>query len=163
MRNALALSLLLCALTAAPAAAGARTPRPVASPRAPAPHSITIDVTDGRRLFSRRIGPGLLLRVSKEASVDCANFGWNVEVVRAPRRPTSRNLLYSNPGGHGADPTQVYAWNVAQKHFPEPRELPARGTPYVVTVSIAGASVTGSDEKSCFEAGTMTVSWRRTR
>lgn len=124
-------------------------------------NAVTLDVTDGRRLITRQLGRGLLLRVVKERSARHEHFGWRLEVVRAPYRRTSPNLLYQNRAGHGADPSQVYAWHVSDNHFPSERELKVRGQPYVVRVELSESRVEGSGPEARFVSGRLKVSWER--
>jgi hypothetical protein len=126
-------------------------------------NSLTVRIDDTETVVTRKIARNLLLRVVKDRSVDCERFGWIIEVVRLPHRESSPNLLYSNPGGHGADPSQVYAWHVAEHHFPDERRLRVRGYPYVVTLALGDPSIRGQGESACFDAATLTVSWERTR
>lgn len=146
------IAILTC--TASADAAGAQASRQLGS--------VSIDVTDERSLITRRIGRTLILRLVKERSVDREHFGWDVEVVRAPYRLESENLLYSNLG-HGPDPSMVYAWHVSDRYYPNERELPVRGYPYVVKVALADPRVEGSGPEAGFVSGTLVVSWARRR
>lgn len=123
--------------------------------------TLTLDVTDARTLHTRRLGDGLVLRVVKERSAHHRHFGWRLEVVRAPYRRTSANLLYQNRAGHGADPSQVYAWHVSDSHFPSERELKVRGRPYVVRVALVDCEVEGSGPEAGFVSGRLHISWER--
>ena len=83
---------------------------------------LAFNVTDGRRVITRDMGRGLLLRVVKERSVSQEHYGWRVEVVPKPYRQSSRNLLYHSRRTLGAHPSQVYAWHVTSGQFPNERE-----------------------------------------
>jgi hypothetical protein len=123
--------------------------------------ALTLDVTARQRVFTRELGRGLLLRVVKERSASREHFGWRLEVVRKPYRRTSRNLLYQNSAGHGADPSQVYAWHVAERHFPDDRELKVRGYPYTVRVVLADCRVEGRGPEAGFVSGELRITWER--
>lgn len=151
MLGGTALAALLSACLCAPAA-GARPGRE---------NAVALDVTDGRGLVTRPLGRGLLLRVVKERSARHEHFGWRLEVVRAPYGRTSPNLLYQNRAGHGADPSQVYAWHVSDRHFPDVRELKVRGQPYVVRVGLSDCRVEGSGPEARFVSGRLRISWER--
>jgi len=125
--------------------------------------SFTIDLTDGRSVISRRISRTLLLRLVKARSVESENFGWDVEVVRAPYRRDSENLVYANAAGKGPDPSMVYAWHVADRFYPNVRVLPVRGSSYVVRLVLVNPRVNGSGPKAWFISGKLTVSWRNDR
>jgi hypothetical protein len=153
MRCLPAVSLLVAALAAIAGPATARS----------APNRLEIDVTDVRDVVTRRIDAGLVLRIVKTRSVTCDDFGWDVEVVRVPEHAESPNLLYHNALGHGPDPSQVYAWHVAEGYYPNVREIPVRGQPYVVRVELAECRVRGRAVEACFVSGTLRVSWRRVR
>lgn len=128
---------------------------------APQTGALTLDVTDARPLHTRRLGGGLVLRVVKERSAHHPHFGWRLEVVRAPYRRTSANLLYQNRAGHGADPSQVYAWHVSDAHFPLERELKVRGRPYLVRVELLDCKVEGRGPEAGFVSGRLRVTWGR--
>lgn len=125
--------------------------------------SFALPLTDAREAVTRRIGSGLLLRVRKEQSATQPNFGWDVEVVRLPERPSSKNLLYHNDGGHGPDASMIYAWQVSQDFYPNRREIAVAGYPVVVTIELTDPKVTGEESDSAFVSGTLTVSWARKR
>lgn len=125
--------------------------------------TISLSVTSGQKVITRNLGQGLVLRVVKESSVRQEHFGWRLEVVRRPYRPTSNNLLYQNRAGHGADPSQVYAWHVSERHFPNKRVLRVRGYPYTVRVELVNCTVEGKGPEAGFVSGEMRVSWARRR
>jgi hypothetical protein len=129
--------------------------------RQPPGNRFTLGVTDGRKVVSREIGRGLLLRLVKERSVEREHFGWRLEVVRKPYRRRSRNLLYQNRVGSGADPSQFYAWHVAEQHFPDERELKVKGYPYTVRVACMSCRVEGRGAEAGFISGEIEVSWER--
>lgn len=124
---------------------------------------IYLNVTDERKVISRNIGQGLLLRAVKESSVTHRHFGWRLEVVRSPYRRTARNLLYRNRAGHGADQSQVYAWHIAEGHFPNERELRVKGYPYTVRVALVDCRVEGKGADARFVSGEMRLTWERHR
>ncbi len=123
--------------------------------------SFSIELTDGRSVVSRRISRTLLLRLVKARSVESENFGWDVEVVRAPYRRDSANLIYANAAGKGPDPCMVYAWHVADRYYPNERELSVRGFPYVVRLVLVDPRVEGSGPKAWFISGRLVVSWAK--
>lgn len=126
-------------------------------------NAIQLDVTDRRKVVTRSIGRGLLLKVVKERSERHEHFGWRLEVVRKPYRHASPNLLYRNKAGYGADQSQVYAWHLAERQFPNERELKVRGYPYTVRVVLADCAVEGSGAEARFISGEMRISWERHR
>src|SRR5262249_32413861 len=123
--------------------------------------SLSIELTDERSVITRRISRSLLLRLVKERTVDREHFGWNVEVVRVPYRPESDNLVCANASGKGPDPSMIYAWHVADRYYPNERELPVRGYAYVVKVALMNPRVLGNGPKAGFISGTLGVSWAR--
>lgn len=141
---------LLCALLMlAPGAAAARQ----------GVGELSFDVTDARPLFTREMGGGLLLRVSKESSVTQRDFGWRVEVVRGPYREGSPNLLYHSRRTLGAHPSQVYAWHVTTGQFPNVRELAVAGRPLAVRVELVNPVAEGRGPDSRFLSGGVRISW----
>jgi hypothetical protein len=123
--------------------------------------TLAFDVTDVRRVITRDMGGNLLLRVVKEKSVSREHFGWRVEVVRKPSRPSSRNLLYHSRRTLGAHPTQVYAWHVADGHFPNVRELEVRGRSLKVRVELLEPFVEGNGADAGFVSGQIRLTWGR--
>jgi hypothetical protein len=123
--------------------------------------SVVVRISDPQEIVTRKIARNLLLRIVKDRSVDCDRYGWQVEVVRTHYRAESPNLIYSNPSGHGADPSQVYAWHVAEQHFPNERKLRVAGFPYEITLALSDLDVRGRETQACFETATLTVSWER--
>jgi len=146
----LLIAMILCAISVAPAQK--KTARGSES-------HLTFGVTDGRKLITRDMGGGLLLRVVKETSAGQAHYGWRVEVVRKPYHPSSRNLLYYSRRTLGAHPTQVYAWHVATGQFPNVRELEAVIVPVRVRVELINPVVKGREPESGFVSGEIRISW----
>lgn len=124
-------------------------------------HTISLRVTEPRNVISRDIGDGLVLRLIKESSVNREHFGWRLEVARKPYRKNSSNLLYQNKAGRGADQSQVYAWHIAEQHFPNERALRVRGYPYTVRVVLVACQVEGRGPDAGFISGEMRISWER--
>lgn len=121
--------------------------------------SFFISVTDNRKVITRDINQKLLLRVVKDSSVKYKHFGWLVEVVRKPYRRSSKNLIYENQLGVGADRSQVYAWHVANNEFPNVRRLKVRGYPYLITISLIDPQTKGSAENARFLSGKLRIEW----
>ena len=124
---------------------------------------LTFDVTDARRVITRDMGRGLLLRVVKERSVSQEHYGWRVEVVRKPYRQSSRNLLYHSRRTLGAHPSQVYAWHVTSGEFPNERALDVWGYPITVRVTLINPTAEGAGPDGRFVSGTLKISWERKR
>jgi hypothetical protein len=124
---------------------------------------LTFDVTDGRKVITRDMGGGLLLRVVKERSVNQEHYGWRVEVVRKPYRRSSRNLLYHSRRTLGAHPSQVYAWHVTSNQFPNDRELDVLGRPIRVRVELINAVAEGDGPDSRFVSGEVRITWNESR
>jgi hypothetical protein len=122
---------------------------------------LSFGVTDGRRVITRDMGGGLLLRAVKESSAGHRHFGWSVEVVRRPYRRTSRNLLRRRTDTHGAHPSQVFAWHVGERQFPAERELEVSGRPLTVVIALVNPSVEGEGPASRFTSGEVRITWRR--
>lgn len=118
-------------------------------------------VTDGRKVITRDMGGGLLLRVVKERSVSQEHYGWRVEVVRKPYRRSSRNLLYHSRRTLGAHPSQVYAWHVTSAEFPPERALDVWGYPVTVRVTLINPAAEGAGEDGRFVSGTIRITWER--
>lgn len=124
---------------------------------------LTFDARDGRKVITRDIGRGLLLRVVKERSVSQEHYGWRVEVVRKLYRRSSRNLLYHSRRTLGAHPSQVYAWHVTSNEFPNERELDVLGYPVTVRVTLIDPVAEGDGSDSRFMSGTIKITWERKR
>ena len=120
---------------------------------------LAFDVTDGRKVITRDMGRGLLLRVVKERSVSQEHYGWRVEVVRKPYRRSSRNLLYHSRRTLGAHPSQVYAWHVTSGEFPNERALEVWGYPVTVRVTLINPAAEGAGAEGRFVSGTIKISW----
>jgi hypothetical protein len=123
--------------------------------------SVSVSLTDKRKIITRSINKNLLLRVVKDSSIKHKHFGWLVEVVRQPYRRNSRNLIYTNPAGVGADPSQIYAWHITENEFPNEREIKVRGYPYSVKISLINGKTAGNREDARFVSGTLQINWRR--
>jgi hypothetical protein len=121
--------------------------------------SLTFDVRDEREVITRSIDKDLLLRVERANSLGQERFGWNVQVIRKPFDVNSSNLLYHSREWHGPCPSQIYAWHVAKKYFPNERELDVRGYPYQVKIILANP-VVGADGSS-FVSGKIKIIWKR--
>ena len=52
---------------------------------------------------------------------------------------------------------------MADRHFPNERELRVRGFPYVVRVALVDPTVEGSGPQAGFVSGAMRVTWERRR
>jgi hypothetical protein len=122
---------------------------------------LAFDVTDGRKVITRDMGRGLLLRVVKERSVSQEHYGWRVEVVRKPYRSSSRNLLYHSRRTLGAHPSQVYAWHVTSGEFPNERALEVWGYPFTVKVTLINPVAEGTGSDGRFVSGTLKITWER--
>lgn len=126
--------------------------------------ALTIDLTDKHPLITRDIGDNLLLRVVKVSSARGGDFGWDIEVVRKPYDPDiSENLLYHSRQWHGPYPSQVEAWQVSQKYFPNERELGVRGYAVSVRISLVEPVVKGSGSEAQFTSGAVKISWEQRR
>jgi hypothetical protein len=123
--------------------------------------TLAFEVTDGRRVISRDMGRGLLLRLVKERSVSQEHYGWRVEVVHKPYRRSSRNLLYHSRRTLGAHPSQVYAWHVTTGEFPNERELDVMGYPVAVRVTLINPTTEGTGPDGRFVSGTIKITWGR--
>ncbi|HYG09652.1 MAG TPA: hypothetical protein VD835_06740 [Pyrinomonadaceae bacterium] len=122
---------------------------------------LAFDVTDGRKVITRDMGRGLLLRVVKERSVSQEHYGWRVEVVRKPYRSSSRNLLYHSRRTLGAHPSQIYAWHVTSGEFPNERALEVWGYPVTVRVTLINPVAEGAGPDGRFVSGTLKITWER--
>src|ERR1700742_4608910 len=106
-------------------------------------NTLFFSLTDGRKVIVRSINRDLLLRVVKDSSVKQKDYGWMVQVVRKPYKNSSSNLLYHSRGTLGAHPSQVYAWHVSQKQFPNERALKVAGYPITVRIELLKPAVEG--------------------
>lgn len=122
---------------------------------------IKIDLTEKQKVFVVDIGNDLMLRVVKDSSVAHSDFGWILEVVKKPYRQTSRNLIYTNKTGTTADRSQVYAWHVAGKEFPNHRVLAIKGYSKKIKVDLIDPGVRGVGEDARFVSGKLKISWSR--
>jgi hypothetical protein len=133
----------------------------IAVAKAQSANTLSINLTDKRKLFTRNIGKNLLLRVVKDSSVNQEHFCWNVEVVRKPHRKNSANLIYSNKTGTTADPSQICAWQVPEQYFPNEREIEVRGYPYTIKISLVRPKAEGKEADSRFTSGNLEITWTR--
>lgn len=124
---------------------------------------LSFKVTDGRRVITRDMGAGLLVRAVKESSAGEQHSGWSVEVVRKPYRRTSRNLLFRRGETHGAHPSQVFAWHVSERQFPPERELGVAGFPVTVRIALLDPVVEGEGPGRRFTSGEVRITWWRRR
>ena len=122
--------------------------------------SLSFGVTDKRKVITSSIDKNLLLRVVKENSVSQQDIGWSVEVVRTPYRRNSLNLLYERKVS-GEHPSQVFAWHVAEKTFPNERALEVRGYPIKVRIELIEPVVVGEGADRRFVSGKIKISWER--
>lgn len=127
----------------------------------PTDKALLFDLTDARKIITRDMDGNLLLRIVKERSVSQEHFGWRVEVVRKPYRPSSVNLLYHSRRTLGAHPSHVYAWHVTQGHFPNSRELEVRGRPLTVLVELLEPLAQGDGADAKFVSGRIRITWVR--
>jgi len=118
--------------------------------------SITIDLLDDRVMLSRVIAPELVVRLVNVGGSE--HQGWEVEVLRRPVSVDSRNLIHSAP--HGPDLSEVFAWHVAERHFPDERIIDVRGYPITVTIQLIDPRVTGKGPDARFVSGRLRVSWK---
>lgn len=123
--------------------------------------TISINLTDKQKLFTRDIGKELLLRVVKDSSVSQEHFCWNVEVVRKPYDENSTNLIYTNKTGTTADPSQICAWQISEQYFPNEREIEVRGYPYTIKISLVQPKAEGKEADSRFTSGSLEITWTR--
>lgn len=149
----------LCRRTLAPLCAILLLAGANAAARQESASGLSFELTDARRLITRDIGVGLLLRVVKDGSVSQPNFGWRIEVVRRPYRGSSQNLLYHSRRTLGAHPSQVYAWHVRTNHFPNVRELDVAGRPLRVRVELIDPVAEGEGADSRFVSGRVRITW----
>lgn len=119
-------------------------------------HAVSFSVTDRRDVITTDIDSELLLRVYR------SGLGWDVQVVRKPYdKLASSNLLYHSPEWHGPYPSQVYAWHVADKYFPNERELETRGYPYEFRIILENPVVEKTGADVTFVSGTIRIIWHR--
>jgi hypothetical protein len=126
--------------------------------RRQATDSLTIDLRDDRRSVSQAIDSALVLRV-QNASTKGQHQGWEVEVLRRPVTLDSRNLILNAP--HGPDPSDVEAWHVAEKYYPNERQIDVRGYPITVTIRLIDPTISGTGADAQFTSGSLRVSWKR--
>lgn len=133
----------------------------IAVARSQTANTLSINLTDKRKLFTRNISKNLLLRVVKDSSVSQEHFCWNVEVIRKPYRQNSANLIYTNKTGTTADASQVCAWQVGDQYFPNEREIEVRGNPFVIKISLLQPKTEGTEADAKFTSGSLEISWTR--
>jgi len=120
--------------------------------------AITVDLLDNRRVVSRVISSALLLRL-ENTSAGNAHQGWQVEVLRRPVTIDSRNLVYE--ALHGPDPSDVEAWHVAEKQFPNQRLLDVKGYPITIRIQVVDPRISGKGPDAQFISGRLRVRWER--
>ena len=125
--------------------------------------TVRFEVTDARERIEREIDSRLLLRVSRVPHVRLANFGWVVKVLERPVGENAVNLLYHSLAWHGPYPTDIMAWHVGERVFPDDRFLRVQGHPYEIRITLSDIKVTGTGENREFVSGSVDVSWRRIR
>ncbi len=123
-----------------------------------APQSLTIDLVDTRDTVSRAIDSTLVLRL-QNASVDGKHQGWDVEVFKHPVTDKSQNLIHY--AAHGPDPSDVEAWQVAEKYYPNERTVDVKIYPVAVTISLIDPKISGTGSDAQFTSGSLRVSWKR--
>jgi len=121
--------------------------------------SLTFDVRDKREVITRSIDKHLLLRVERADKLAQEPVGWDIQVVRKPFDVNSGNLLYHSREWHGPYPSQVEAWHVADRYFPNERELEVRGYPYELRIILINPVVAG--DGSSFVSGEIKIIWKR--
>lgn len=120
---------------------------------------IQIDLTDQRKVFETDFGTNLVLRVRKDSSVQNRDFGWILEVNYKSSKRDAKNLIYSNPTGTTADRSQVYAWQVGNREFPNYRVLTVKGRPQIIKVTLIDPKIEGEGENARFTSGKLKISW----
>jgi hypothetical protein len=129
-------------------------------PQRGTPTSITIDLLDDRRVVSRVISSELLLRL-QNVSAGNEHEGWDVQVLHRPVRVDSRDLIHQAP--HGPDPSDVEAWHVAEKFFPNERLADVKGYPITIRIQLIEPRVSGKNAGARFVSGKLRVSWEPRR
>ena len=124
-------------------------------------NGITINLTSGKKVYTRSIDKTLSLRIVKDSSVENKDFGWLVEVVKKPYRKTSENLVYQNETGTTADASQIYAWHISSGEFPNERELNVKNYPYAIKISLVEPKTAGEGPDAKFLSGKLKISWTR--
>lgn len=119
--------------------------------------SLSFSLTDKREIITHDISDDLLLRVIKDRS----GAGWDVWVDKKPFDKKTPNLLYHSLDWHGPYPSQIYAWQIVEKYFPNERRLQIRGYPYDVIIVLTNAAIDGQGHDSRFVSGNVTISWER--
>jgi hypothetical protein len=82
-----------------------------------------------------------------------------VEVLRRPVTIDSRNLVYE--ALHGPDPSDVEAWHVAEKQFPNQRLLDVKGYPITIRIQLIDPRISGKGPDAQFISGRLRVRWER--
>jgi hypothetical protein len=119
---------------------------------------VSFDLLDNRKVILQDIDRHLRLRITKDGSA-----GWEVAVVHKPdHADSSLNLLYQSLAWHGPHPSQIEAWQIADKYFPDHRPLDVNGYPYRVTIDLINPVVEVKGPSARFVSGTVQVSWSRT-
>jgi hypothetical protein len=120
--------------------------------------SLTISLLDDRDSVSRAIDSRLMLRLLN-GNADGKHQDWEVEVFERPVTDTSQNLIAF--AGHGPDPSDVEAWQVAEKYYPNERTIDARLFPLTVTIRLIDPTISGTGPDAQFTSGFLRVSWKR--
>jgi hypothetical protein len=115
---------------------------------------LAIDVMDPRSEVTQKINDHLLMRLESNSDHE-----WEVQVIRQPSTEPPSNLLYHSDQWHGPYPTQVFAWHVSSKYFPDERWLCVRGYPYEVVIRIRDVVTRGIGQDINFVRGTIEVEW----
>ena len=143
-------------LAVLPIVAGLLSLSAPAQPRRAA--SLMISLLDDRDTVTRAIDSSLMLRL-QNANARGEHQGWDVQVRPRTAGVDSRNLIHHAP--HGPDPSDVEAWQVAEKYYPNERSVDVSGRPYTVTIRLLDPKTAGSGADARFTSGTLQVSWRR--
>lgn len=152
LKKSIMIALLLLPLLSGPAAETASARKE--------PDALIIELTARREVYTRNIGNGLVLRVTKEHSVREKHFGWSVAVHRKPIGRKSRNLVYRNATGTTADLSQVYAWQTGGTEFPDSRVLPVEGHPVTVRIELIDPVTKGEGPAAAFVSGRLKITWQ---
>jgi hypothetical protein len=94
----------------------------------PPEQTLRFHVTDPRGTITREIDSTLLLRVVRITHSRVAHFGWEVQVAERGAGSAGKNVLRRGIASGGPHPSDVLAWLSRDRHFPDDRRLPYRGT-----------------------------------
>lgn len=127
----------------------------------PREQPLRVEVTDPRPEITRPIDAALILRMVRVPHERVPHFGWEVQVLERATRGSGTNLLRRKTFSGGPHPTDVLAWLVRDRRFPDDRTLIVPGHPYEIRIRLIDCRTEPIGNDVSFVSGRVDISWRR--